>query len=47
MVVVALGEPGLPVICWPMAVAAHAALKATPIVVLTALQFITFLLISN
>src|SRR5512136_599611 len=42
IVVVAPGEPGVPVICWPMAVAAQAAVKATPIVVPTALNFITF-----
>jgi hypothetical protein len=46
MVVVALGEPGVPVICWPMAVAAQAAVKATLIVVLTALSFITFFFIA-
>jgi hypothetical protein len=44
IVVVALGEPGVPVICWPTAVAAQAAVKATLMVVLTALSFITFLL---
>jgi hypothetical protein len=38
---VALGDPGVPVICWPMAVAAKAAVKATLMVVLTASRFIT------
>jgi hypothetical protein len=45
IVVVAPGAPGVPVICWAMPVAAQAAVKATPIVVLTALRFITFFFI--
>jgi hypothetical protein len=44
---VALGAPGVPVPCWPMAVAAKAAVKVTLMVLLKVLRFITFLLVGQ
>jgi hypothetical protein len=50
MVVVASGEPGVPVICWAWAavttVEQTAAVKATLSVVLTAFRFLTFFFIT-